>query len=236
MAADRGEVTLVGLLGLSAAFDTIDHDILLYHLRVAVGIQGTAITWIETFATGRTQRISFASGHSSSSPMTCGVPQGSVLGPVLFLLYTTDVTTTARHHDIWVQSYADDIQLYLHSEAKMCRQHSKTSVLHWQYQQVDVVQPIEAELGQNRFYSARNTSATCKYKLQINQNILIFNQVICLGVLPSRWRDDFCCLHQMFYGLMFLPTSTTAIRSSCFDNRCCQDAGPCVHHQSCGLL
>ena len=67
-------MTLVGLLDLSAAFDTVDHDILPDRLRVAFGIQGTALSWIETFVKGRTQRVSFAGDHSSSSPVTCGVP------------------------------------------------------------------------------------------------------------------------------------------------------------------
>ena len=93
-----------------------------------------------------------------------------MLGPVLFLLYTADVIIIVRRHDIEVQSYVDDTQLYLHSEAKMCVAHSKTGVLHRQYQQVDVVQPIETELGQNRFYSAQNASPTCKDTLQINKN------------------------------------------------------------------
>ena len=104
MAADRDEVTLVGLLDLSAAFDTVDHDILLDHLRVACGIQCTALSWIKTFVRGRTQRVGFAGGHSSSLPVTCDVPQGRVVGSVLFLLYTADVITIARRQDIGVQS------------------------------------------------------------------------------------------------------------------------------------
>ena len=103
-------------------------------------------------------------------------------------------------------------------------QHSKTCILHRNYQQVDVVQPIEAELRQNRFYSARNTSATCKYKLQIIQNNWLRHSDIQSGHLldvlvdiqsghlpwcPGRWRDDICCSHQTvrcFYQLRQLRT------------------------------
>ena len=145
MTADCGEVTLVGLLDLSAVFETVDHYILLDRRRVAFGNRGMTLSYTETIR-GRTQRVTVVGGHSSSSLVTCGVPQGCVLGPVLFLLYIADVIITARHHDIGVHSYADDTQLYQHSIANMCRQHSKTDVLHRQYQQVDVVQPIEAEL------------------------------------------------------------------------------------------
>ena len=104
---------------MSAAFDTVDHNILPDRLGVAFGIQGTAPSWIESFVRGRPQRVSFAGGHSCSSSVTCGVPQGSVLGPVIFVLYTADVITIARRHDIGVHSYADDTQLYQHSVAKM---------------------------------------------------------------------------------------------------------------------
>ena len=98
MAADRGQVTLLGLLDLSAAFDTVDHDILIDRRHHAFRIQGAAQTWIESFITNRTQSVSFAGRLSSSSAVACGVPQGIVLGPVLFLLYTADVLNIVRRH------------------------------------------------------------------------------------------------------------------------------------------
>ena len=184
MAADRGEVTLVGLLDLSAVFD---HDILLDSQRVAFGIQGTALSWIESFVRGRTQRVNFAGGHSSSLPVTYGVLQDSVLRPVLFLFNTADVITIARRHDIVDQSYADDTS-YTYIPKPRC---VLSAFSDWYpastNQQVDVIKPIEAEVGQNRFYFARNASASYEDKLQINQNkwlnIPISNQVTCLDVL-----------------------------------------------------
>ena len=102
-----------------------------------------------------------------------------MLGAVLFLLYRTSVITFARRHDIGVHSYADDNQLYQHSAAKMFRQYSKTGVLHWQYQQVDVVLPIEDELGTRQQLAKIN----CK-SIKINGcDIPISNQATCLGVL-----------------------------------------------------
>ena len=117
LAADRGEVTLLGLLDLSAAFDTVDHEILLDRLSTAFGIRSAALSWIKSFLQGRTQTVAFAGQQSSRSPVNCGVPQGSVLGPILFLLYTADVIGIARRHGLGVHSYADDTQLYLHTTA-----------------------------------------------------------------------------------------------------------------------
>ena len=200
MAADHGEITLVELFDLSAAFDTVDHDILLNCLRVAFGIQGTALSWIETFVRGRTQRVSFTGSHSSSSPVTCGVPQCSVLGQVLFLFYTADVITIAHRHDIGVQSYSDDTQLYLHSKAKMCvisipRLVSCISNINrWMSPNLLKLNSDKAEFI---LLGTRQQLA----KINCNQNKR--HPDIQSGHLPwcpGRWKDDFYCSHQTFDG------------------------------------
>ena len=120
MTVDRRQVTILELLDLSAAFDTVDHIILIDRLRHYFGIQGIALSWIESFISNRTQTVSFSGSLSSTSPVTCGVPQGSVRGHVLFLLYTADVLAIARCHGIGAHSYADDTQLYHHVPADLC--------------------------------------------------------------------------------------------------------------------
>jgi len=108
------QVTLLGFLDLSAAFDTVDHDILLRRLATSFGISGLTLKWISSFLTGRTQAVVFRGATSAYTTVTHGVPQGSVLGPLLFLLYTADVTAVAGRHNVsvHVHSYADDTQLY----------------------------------------------------------------------------------------------------------------------------
>ena len=117
-AADSGEVSLVGLLDLSAAFDTVDHEILLHRLRSSFGIGGVILDWIGSFLTNRTQAVVFRGERSSVCRLNCGVPQGSVLGPLLFILYTADVIRIAGSMGVKVHCYADDTQLYISGSEK----------------------------------------------------------------------------------------------------------------------
>jgi len=111
-AADCRQVTLLGLLDLSAAFDTVDHNILLQRLGTSFGLGGPVLEWLKSFLSSRQQAVMFRGQTSAYVSLVCGVPQGSVLGPLLFLLYTADVGTIARRHGVTVHSYADDTQLY----------------------------------------------------------------------------------------------------------------------------
>ena len=112
MACDRGSVSSLSLLDLSAAFNTLDHNILLKRLRLSVGISGVVLRWLESYLTERNQTVLAGGRASQPTVLKYGVPQGSVLGPVLFTMYITPLGHVIRHHDTLYHLFADDTQLH----------------------------------------------------------------------------------------------------------------------------
>ena len=109
----KGEVTILVLLDLSAAFDTIDQDILLRRLENRYGVSGNVLKWFKSYISGRSQSVVINDTVSEKLSLKYGVPQGSKLGPILFNSYIAPVSEIAELNRVKDEKYADDEQLIL---------------------------------------------------------------------------------------------------------------------------
>ena len=109
---DDHKISVLTLLDLSSAFDTVDFSLLLSRLERSYGISGCVLSWFRSYLTDRQQSVCVNSCVSNPSTLLSGVPQGSVLGPVLFILYASPVSDIINRHSLSHQSYADDTQIY----------------------------------------------------------------------------------------------------------------------------
>ena len=113
LAMNSQRVTLLVLLDLSAAFDTVNYEVLLKRLHTDVGIRGKALDWFKSYLNGRSQRIAVQGTMSRQFDLECGVPQGSCLGPLLFVIYASNLFKIVEKHLPTMHCFADDTQLYL---------------------------------------------------------------------------------------------------------------------------
>ena len=109
-ALDQGELVIGIFLDFSKAFDSVDHDILLQKLEL-YGVQDIALKWFDSYLSNRLQYVTYNNVKSDKENVKCGVPQGSIVGPLLFLLYINDLTTVATTSLSVL--FADDTNIFL---------------------------------------------------------------------------------------------------------------------------
>ncbi len=113
LAADSNLITVLILLDLSSAFDTVDHGTLLDRLKTHFGFSGQVLKWLGSYLTGRSYCVVYNNEFSESFPVRHGVPQGSVLGPLLFSLYLTPLGQIICSFGLSLHFYADNLQIFL---------------------------------------------------------------------------------------------------------------------------
>ena len=122
---DSGKITILTALDMSAAFDTLDHATLLHRLQHTFGLSGYVISWVRSYLTNRTSFVKIDSSSSPNTTICTGVPQGSVLGPLLFVLFISPVASVINpdlsnaSNIVSFHQYADDTQLYIGTNLSM---------------------------------------------------------------------------------------------------------------------
>jgi len=118
-AIDRKHAVLLVLLDLSAAYDTIDYPTLLQRLSHTYKITGNVLSWLESYLTHRTSQVNILGAMSDPLTLDCGLPQGSIVSPGIFTLYTSPMTSIIHRYNLQYHLYADDAQLYIEFDPKI---------------------------------------------------------------------------------------------------------------------
>jgi len=188
---DRGGGSALLLLDLSAAFDTIDCDILMDTLENYVGLTGNTSKLLKSYISHRYQCVKIEQTTSKLSKLVCGVPQGSVLGPLLFCLYLLPLSHILKFHNMDYHIYADDTQLFMPFQSGDMQDTIDTfercigDIRHWMTSSKLKINDAKTELI--FFRSPLSKLSTDDISIQIGNNVILpSDNVQNLGVVFDK--------------------------------------------------
>lgn len=204
---DDGLITFLVLLDHSKAFDCVNHDTLCRKLQQNFNFSITAVRLISNYLNCRTQSVVIKKVTSKPLPVKAGVPQGSILGPLLFCLYINELPNILKHTKIHI--YADDVQIYLNcpksqiSEGIMKLNTDLQAIYSWALANHLMINPKKSNF---LLINNRTSAVTCEHLVKIgNQNILQVPKAKNLGVIFNQtltWSDHVVAATGKVFGML----------------------------------
>ena len=228
MNMEHQSVTLLVMIDLSAAFDTVDHPIMLNRLQHRFGISGRALDWFASYLDNREQRVSINGTVSSGRPIYYGVPQGSCLGPIMYTQYASTLFEVVQRHLVNIRGYADDHALYVsfhpntqgtEAAAVSAIKNCLTDVKTWMLENTFKMNDSKTELiifGSKQQLAKLNTDSLCVGDTKIHTSTNIRNLGAYLDEtmsmtthIDAKCRSAFMHLYNLRGIRKFLTPTTT---------------------------
>ena len=233
---DAGRNALLTLLDLSSAFDTLDHEILFERLHSRFGLMGNYLSWIKSYLFHRSEAVSINGILSNLQPVKTGVPQGSILGPILFNLYISPIEDIVHAHALSTLLYAYDVQLYFSlstsniDEPILLLESCLSDLNVWFSENKLVCNPLKSNVV---YFSPRSRNSSANFSIKSGTSVLHpVDNVLNLGVIWDKHISLKSHVNKICKAASLSLYRIGALRAY-LDKL---TFGPCIYLMSSGLL